>query len=196
MQQGLHTDLGSLQSRAPTHDLCHAPIIPTHRSSLSSLFCPWVMQRWCCPAAQTGCPESWPGRSGNHFPPRSPGDSLPSPSEMCCLWACSWWICVRRDLWGKEAKSWSCLAKLPPYISNRSQDQNQIKDLRGTPHQMEMARMFLFQWQTLAACLAPGGCKLMHSFYLWNHLDQYPHATRMGNAGSCFHGIMVCSLIE
>lgn len=110
----------TLKKPAPTAQhqvvlLQHRPQQTTHRSSLSSLFCPWAVQRWCYPAAQTGCPGSWPGRSGNHCLPRSPCGSLPSPSETCCLWACSWWICVRRDLQEKEAKSWSWSADLPSY---------------------------------------------------------------------------------
>lgn len=135
----------------PSWALCRAvlppcpapsPIVPTHRSSLSSQFCPWAKQRWCCLAARTGCPGSWPGRSENHCPPQSRCGSLPSPPWTWRWWACSWWICVRRDLWGKEAKAWPCLAELP---SCNSKDQ--IKDPREPYHLMEMAREYLFQWK-------------------------------------------------
>lgn len=156
---------------------CPITTTPTHQSSLSSRFCPWAEQRWCCLAARTGCPGSWPGRSGNHCPPQSRCGSLPSPSWRCCWWACSWWICVRRDLWGKKAKAWPCLAEL----SYNSKDQT--KDPREVSHPVEMAREYLFQWKFIRVAnsswvFAPGRCKLIHSLYLWSHLNQYPHATR------------------
>lgn len=163
-----------------------SPVGPTHRSSLSSRFCPWATQRWCCLAAQTGCPGSWPGRSENHCPPQSRCGSLPSPSWTCCWWACSWWICVRRDLWGKEAKAWPCLAESPSYSSNSSQDLTKPKAQEKFLIPWKWSGSIylsgnLLEWPTLAESLAPGGCNLIHFFYLWSHLDWYhPHATRTG----------------